>query len=95
MLAVVADMSLVWWAKKESHPPAALAVGIAFNLCGLYIWGYSMRRGIESATAITVYALFTVAACSLLGWVIFKEPLSVANGIGMAFAAAALVLLSL
>lgn len=94
VIAVAADMILVWWAKKEPHPVWLLLVGVIFNLVGLYIWAYSMRKGIESATAITVYALFTVAGCSLLGFVIFKEPLSMINGIGLVLGVIALVMLT-
>jgi multidrug transporter EmrE-like cation transporter len=56
---------------------------------------YTMKKGIESATAITFYALFTVAGCSFLGFVIFKEPLSLVNGVGLALAVIALVLISI
>jgi multidrug transporter EmrE-like cation transporter len=93
--AVAADLSLVWWAKRPLHPPLALVFGVTVAMCSLFVWGYSMRRGIESATAITVYALSTVAACSLLGWLVFKEPLSTTNAIGMALAVPALVLLTI
>jgi multidrug transporter EmrE-like cation transporter len=95
IIAVIADMALVWWAKQPDHPIMALVLGIVLNLCGLMVWAYSMRKGIESAMAITVYALFTVAACSLLGFLIFKEPLSFTNSIGLGLALIALIMISL
>ncbi len=94
IVAVAGDMLLVWWAKRENHPTLAIIVGMVFmNIAGL-VWTYTMRHGIESATAITFYALFTVAGCSFLGLVIFKETLSLINYFGMALALIALVMIS-
>jgi multidrug transporter EmrE-like cation transporter len=94
-VAVAGDMLFVWWAKKDTHP--TLAMVLALILCNIaaLIWSYTMRKGIESATAITFYALFTVAGCSFLGFVIFKEPLSVINSIGLALGIVALILISI
>jgi len=95
LIAVVADMFLVWWAKKGTHPVLCLAAGfILLNLAG-YIWAYSMRNGIESAVAITFYAIATVIGCSALGVVIFREPLSTVNGVGIVIGLIALVLVSI
>ena len=94
VVATVSDMFLGWWAKKDTHPVACLILGfILLNLAGL-IWAYSMRRGIESAVAITFYALATVLGCSWLGVVVFKEPLSLSNGVGIALGLVALILVS-
>jgi len=87
-------MCLVWWAKHPRHPIGYFGGGVALNLIGLAIWAYSMRRGIESAMAITTYSLLTVAGCSFLGIVIFKEALSVINAIGIGIAMVALVMIS-
>lgn len=95
VVAVLADTLLVWWAKKESHPTYAIVLGmILMNVAG-FIWAYTMRKGIESAMAITFYALFTVAACSFLGFVIFHEPLSITNIVGIFLALIALVLIGI
>lgn len=95
IVAVIADMLMVWWAKKAEHPVYAIVLGmILLNVAGL-AWMLSMKRGIESATAITVYSLFTVVGCSFLGFVIFHEPLSFINFIGIGLALIALILISL
>ena len=57
-IAVIADMMFVWWAKNQSHPVWCLILGFILNTIGILIWMYTMKLGIESATAITVYALF-------------------------------------
>jgi multidrug transporter EmrE-like cation transporter len=95
VLAVAADMLLVWWAKKSTHPSLSLILGLALVNAGALVWAYTMKKGIESATAITFYALFTVAGCSLLGFLVFKEHLTRINAIGLVLALIALVMISL
>ncbi len=95
VVAVAADMLFVWWAKRGSHPTWSAIVGIVLLNTATIVWMYTMKKGIESATAITFYALFTVAGCSFLGFVIFKEPLSFINGLGLLLAIVALVLISM
>ena len=76
VLAVISDMLFVWWAKNQSHQIWYLVVAmLLLNVTGL-LWSYTMYKGIESATAITFYALLTVAGCSFLGFVIFGEHIS-------------------
>ncbi len=95
IVAVIADMLLVWWAKKEAHPLIFLIGGfILLNIAG-FVWAYSMKIGTESAVAITFYALATVIGCAFLGIVIFKEPISMLNGIGMVLGLIALVLVGI
>ncbi|MCE9541856.1 hypothetical protein K8R03_04870 [Candidatus Kaiserbacteria bacterium] len=94
-IAVVADMLFVWWAKRESHPLSAVIIGMILLNVATLVWMYTMRKGIESATAITFYALFTVAGCSYLGFIIFHEPLSLVNSVGLLLAVIALILISL
>jgi multidrug transporter EmrE-like cation transporter len=94
-VAVIADMLLVWWAKQSTHPTPCFILGfVLLNIAG-YVWAYTMREGIESALAITFYALATVMGCSFLGVVIFKEPLSRMNAAGMILGLIALVMISL
>ena len=88
-------MLFVWWAKKATHPIFSAVVGVVLLNIATVIWMYTMREGIESATAITFYALFTVIGCSFLGIVVFKEPLSFINGFGMVLGLIALILISL
>ncbi len=88
-------MLFVWWAKEESHPIFAIILGLVLANIASLVWMYTMREGIESATAITFYALFTVAGCSFLGFVIFKEPLSPVNVTGLILSLVALILISL
>lgn len=95
IIAVVADMLLVWWAKRDNHPLFAGATGLILINVASIIWMYTMKKGIESATAITFYALFTVAGCSFLGFVIFNEQLSLINSIGLILGFLALILISL
>ena len=73
VVAVIADMSFVWWAKKDTHPNWTWIIGIVLLNIATLVWMYTMRKGIESATAITFYALFTVTGCSFLGFIIFHE----------------------
>lgn len=94
-VAVIADMMFVWWAKRETHPSFVLIIGIILCNVAAFVWAYSMRKGIESATAITFYALFTVAGCSFLGFIIFHEHLSMVNGIGLVLAIIALIFISI
>ncbi len=95
VVAVIADMLFVWWAKRGNHPTWSAVMGIILLNVATIIWMYTMRKGIESATAITFYALFTVAGCSFLGFIIFKEPLSFVNGIGLALGMISLILISI
>ena len=95
LVAVVSDMALVWWAKQAGHPLSYLIAGILLGNAAIVIWAYSMRTGVESAVAITVYALATVIGCSFLGIVIFREPVSIVNAIGMGLGLVALVMVSL
>ena len=95
IVAVAADMAFVWWAKQETHPVWFLATAIVLLNGASILWVYSMRAGIESASAITCYALFTVAGCSLLGYLVFGEALSSVNAVGLFLALVALVLINL
>lgn len=95
VVAVIADMLLVWWAKKDTHPSWAWIMGIILINIASLVWMYTMRKGIESATAITFYALFTVAGCSFLGFVIFHESLSLINSLGLVLGFIALIMISL
>lgn len=95
IVAVISDMLFVWWAKKNTHPTWALIIGMILLNIAAVIWMYTMKKGIESATAITFYALFTVAGCSFLGFMIFGEHLSVINSIGLLLALVALVMISI
>jgi len=93
LTAVIADMLFVWWAKKDTHPSWAWIIGIVLLNIATIVWMYTMRKGIESATAITFYALITVTGCSFLGFVIFKEPMRIVNVIGICLALIALILI--
>lgn len=93
--AVVGDMLFVWWAKEKHHASWFLISAMIFMNISALIWAYSMKAGIDSAVAITVYALFTVAGCSFLGLVIFHETISFVNYIGLLLALVALILVSL
>ena len=95
VVAVVADMLFVWWAKKDNHSNWAWIIGILLLNIATIVWMYTMRKGIESATAITFYALFTVAGCSFLGIIIFKEVISTLNITGLILALIALFLIGL
>ena len=95
VVAVIADMLFVWWAKSENHPSWTWIVGILLLNIATVVWMYTMRKGIESATAITFYALFTVAGCSFLGFVIFKEHLSLLNSAGLILGFISLIMISL
>ena len=92
--AVIADMLLVWYAKRPSHPMLAIAAGLVLVNAATLVWTYTMRHGIESATAITCYALFTVIGCSALGVLVFKERVSGLAAFGMALGLVSLVLMS-
>lgn len=94
-IAVIADMLFVWWGKRSDHPIWSLITAFILNAIGCGIWTYTLKKGIESATAITFYALFTVAGCSLLGILYFKECLSAANWAGVGLGVISLILLSI
>ena len=83
ILAVCSDMMLVLWSKNIKHEWWLFVGAILLNILGIIIWCYSMRKGIESAQAITIYAIFTVAGCSLIGHILFKEELSTVNVVGL------------
>ena len=95
IVAVVADTLFVFYAKTKNHTPWLLVAGIILMNISALVWTYSMRKGIESSIAITFYALFTVAACSSVGVLIFKEHLSLINTIGIILALIALVMIGL
>lgn len=94
-LSVAADMMLVAWAKGSRSPWYLFAAAFVINAFGIAVWTYTMRMGIESATAITIYAVFTVAGCALLGHFQFGETLSTVNIIGVILGIVSLILVSL
>ena len=73
ILAVFADMSFVWWAKSKEHSAFLFLFALLLSLSAITIWSYSMFKGIESAMAITVYALLTVAGCTALGYLFLND----------------------
>jgi len=91
LLAVMADVLLVISAKKISVL-LFIASMILLNISAL-IWVYSMKKGIESATAIVVYSLLTTIGCSFVGYFLFKERLSTANIVGSVLGVIALLLI--
>ncbi len=93
--AVIADMMLVWYAKHKEASPLLFWAAFLINAGGIYVWQYSMRKGIESATAITVYCLLTTAGCTALGYFFFSEHLSIINWVGIALAIVALFLITI
>ena len=95
IVAVIADTFFVFYAKGKSHTNLFLIGGLILTNIAALVWAYSMRKGIESAVAITFYALLTVAACTAVGVFLFKEPLSVINGIGIILALVALFMIGL
>lgn len=95
IVAVIADTLLVFYAKTKEHTPWFLIIGIILMNIAAIVWTISMRKGIESSIAITFYALFTVAACSAIGVLIFGEQLSVVNAIGIILALIALVMIGI
>ena len=88
-------MMLVYFAKAKDSSIWLFITAFLINALGIYIWMYSMKKGIESATAITVYALMTMAGCTLLGNMLFHEHLSIVNWVGISLAAIALILISI
>lgn len=95
VVAVIADMMLVWFAKKPNHPILFFIGAFLINAFGIAVWTYTMMKGIESATAITFYAVATVAGCSILGYYVFGEHLSNINLAGVILAVVALILMSI
>lgn len=93
--AVIADMMLVWFAKHKNASPVLFWSAFLINAFGIYVWQYSMRKGIESATAITVYCLLTIAGCTALGYFFFQEHLSLVNWCGIVLAIISLFLITL
>lgn len=93
--AVIADMMLVWYAKHKDATPLLFWTAFVINAIGIYVWQYSMRKGIESATAITVYCLLTTAGCTALGYFFFQEELSLTNWCGIILAIIALILITI
>jgi multidrug transporter EmrE-like cation transporter len=94
-LAVIADMMLVWYAKHKDSSPWLFIIAIMISLSGIYVWQYSMRKGIESAMAITTYCLLTTVGCTILGTLVFNEVLSTANIIGIILSIISLILITL
>ncbi len=94
-IAVVGDSLFVFYAKSKGHSSAFLIVGLILVNISSIIWAYSMRKGIESSIAITFYALFTVAACSSIGVLLFGEHLSRVNTFGIFLAIVALILIGI
>lgn len=95
IIAVAADMSWVWWAKSKEHNIWILIIGFILSMTSLVFWIYSLIKGITAAQAITIYSIFTIIGCSFLGIVIFKEAITVINGIGLIFALIALIMISI
>jgi len=95
ILAVVADMMLVWYAKHANSSIWFFIIAFLINALGIYIWQYSMKVGIESSMAITTYCLLTTLGCTVLGYFIFGEVLSLVNWIGIFLSIIALILITI
>ncbi len=95
VVAVIADTFFVFYAKGKGHNNLFLIAGLILTNIAALVWAYSMKKGIESAVAITFYALLTVAACTAVGVILFKEPLSPINAFGIILALVALFLIGL
>ncbi len=93
IVAVFADTLFVFYAKTKIHTPWLLIGALVLMNISALVWTYSMYKGIESSIAITIYALFTVAACTIIGVFIFKDQLSTTNIIGIFLALIALVMI--
>lgn len=94
IIAVIADMLFVWYAKKESHPVLAMIIALICSNISIWVWSYTMRHGIESPMAITTYCLLTMTGCTMLGCFVFNEHLSMINWIGIGLSFIALLLIS-
>ncbi len=57
--------------------------------------GLSIRIGVELVVAIIFYAIGTVLGCTFVGVIIFKEHLSIMNGIGIILSLISLILINL
>lgn len=93
--AVIADMLFVYWAKSTSHQKWIFFSAYFLSSCCIILWSYTMKLGLKSANAIAIYALFTMAGCTLLGYYLFSEQLSLPNWIGLFLAAIAIILISI
>ncbi len=94
-LAVLADIMLVWFAKTTKMNYLLFIIAFLINAVGIIIWTYSMRKGIESVTAITVYAVCTTIGCSLVGYLYFNEIFSTIKLVGLILGIISLILLNL
>ncbi len=95
IVAVIADTLFVFYAKTKVHTPIFLFFAIVLMNISALVWTYSMRKGIEPSIAITFYALFTVAACTIVGVFVFKDHISTINVIGIILALIALLMIGL
>lgn len=93
--AVIADMLFVWYAKKVDHPVHIAVTGLFLANISICVWSYSMREGIESSMAITMYCLLTMIGCTILGYFVFKEDLTLLNWIGIGLAIVAILFISI
>lgn len=94
VVAVIADMMLVWYAKHTKSSIWIFISALTLSVIGIFIWQYSMRKGIESAAAITVYCILTTLGCTFLGWYFFDEILTTKQWVGMGLAIIALLLMN-
>ena len=92
-IAVICD---VLWVKitKTSHISWSLTtVNLFLSNFALLLWCIAMRIGITSAVAITGYAIATTVGCSLLGYCLFAEKLTVVNVVGLTLACVSFVMI--
>jgi multidrug transporter EmrE-like cation transporter len=94
VMAVIADMMLVWYAKHTKSSIWIFVSAIILSVVGIFVWQYSMRKGIESATAITVYCILTTIGCTILGQYFFGEILIMKQWVGIGLAIVALLMIN-
>lgn len=93
--AVISDVLFVGWSKAESHPTAAAVAGLILLNLAAVLWMRAIRQGVEVSAAITLYSAGTIIGCSILGFAIFGEQLTLTKLIGIVLALIAITLVSL
>lgn len=91
-LEICGDLAFKWWAETNRWP--GLLLGLAAYGFSLVLFALMLRR----AELSVIYALWTGVAAivlALIGWLLFKEVLSLRQVIGLALVICGIILLQM
>ena len=86
----VGDLFMKTWVDKNSH--GDFSIGLACYMIGMLFLAFSFKYK-NIAIASMMLVLFNIITLLIVSWFLFKEPITIKEGIGMALGISAIILL--